>query len=569
MKWLSLLLAVASLNSSFGGVFDWFDTPSPKVKRIQKVMQDFEPQILKALEDYQVPGIAIGIVADGQLAYGKGFGWRDMEKQLPVTPETLFSIGSCSKAFTAFLAGTFVDEGLIAWDQPIIDIYPEFRLYDSHATFHLTMRDLLTHRSGMPQHDLMWYNSSTITRADIMRRLRYLEPACDIRERYQYNNLMYLAAGFTMEHLMARPWEEMIDERILKPLGMSQTNFKVSDMQKGKNFATPYIEKGEKLKRMNFADISLIGPAAGINSNIVDLAKWVGVHLSGGKAGEKQLISPAALQEMHAPQSIVSGAPESNESLIYTTGIGWNVLSYRGHYYVSHDGGLGGFTSVVGFFPRDDIGIIVLSNKNLTTLPRYLSQEINDRLLDLPFIDWLKDGLEALQKTRNAKAESLKKEDQARKKGTHPSHPIAEFAGEYSHDGYGTLSVIEKDGKLRLLINDLECLLDHWHYDVFVVAEEFQDMFRSREGLRLSFQTGLNGEIESIVIPFEPKSGDIVFAKKPPETLSGNSYLKQFTGIYEIYGYVVEIVLNRGVLCANIPGQPCYELVPEAKTSSR
>jgi len=562
---MRLCLFVFFVAQCSAGVLDWFDSFSPRQRRICQLMEEFEPTVKKALEDYAVPGISIGVIADGKLVYAKGFGWRDAEKQLPATADTVYSIGSCTKAFTAFLAGTLVDEGLIHWDQRIIDIYPEFRLMNGHATLNLSMRDLLTHRSGLPQHDLMWYNSSTLTRHDVMKRLRYLEPSCDIRERYQYNNLMYLAAGFSMEYLMGQPWEELVSERILKPLGMIRTSFTVAEMQKESDYSLPYVEKTDgTLKRMSFRDISLIGPAGGINASAVELSKWVLEHL-GGVEGRKPIVSPAILQEMHAPQTIVTGAPESNESLIYTTGLGWNVLSYRGHYYVSHDGGLDGFTSVIGFFPRDGIGLIILSNKNLTTLPRYLSNQINDRLLNLPPIDWLKDGVEALKKTRASQLESLKQEDLARKKGTSPSHPIQDYAGDYTHDGYGTVSIVEKEGALSLHMNGLECRLDHWHYDVFVISEEAQDMFRSREGAKLSFQNGVNGEIEKIVIPFEPKSGDITFFKKPAETLSTNAYLKQFTGIYEIYGYVVEITLNRGVLCALIPGQPCYELVPERK----
>lgn len=563
MKTISYILLLAV--HCHAGVLDWFDTPTPKTKKICMLMQEFEPVVLKAIEDYQVPGVVIGIVSDGKLIYSKGFGWRNVEKKLPVTTDTIFSIGSCSKAFTSFLAGTLVDEGLMSWDQRIVDIYPEFRLKDPHATLTLTMRDLLTHRSGMPTHDLMWYNSSALTRVDVMHRLRYLDPSCEIRERYQYNNLMYLAAGFSMEYLMARSWEELIDDRVLKPLDMTHTSFKVADMQNEGDFAVPYIEKNDKYTRMSFRDISLIGPAGGINSNVPDLAKWVQVQLSGGLPGQKPLISPSSLQEMHAPQTVIPGAPESNESLILASALGWNVISYRGHYYVSHDGGLDGFTSVIGFLPRDDIGIIVLSNKNLTTLPRYISNQVMDRLLDLPFLDWIGDGVIALEKTRRGLKESMEKEDLTRKKGTQPSHPLKDYVGSYHNYGYGTLAIIEKEGHLSLLINELECSLEHWHYDVFAISKEMQDMFRSREGAKLSFQTASNGDIAKLVAPFEPKSGDIVFEKQAFHSLSNTAYLKQFTGVYEIYGYVVEINVNKGALCAVIPGQPCYELVPEAE----
>lgn len=563
MKNFIILLLVS--GCCYAGVFDWMNPNSAKVNRIRGLIEDFEPAIQKALNDYQVPGISVGVVVDGQLVYTKGFGYRDLENKQPATADTLYAIGSCSKAFTSFLVGTFVDEGRIHWDERMIDILPEFRLSDHHATLHVTLRDLLAHRSGIPQHDLMWYNSPTITRAEVIRRLRYLEPSCDIRERYQYNNLMYLAAGYAMEHLAGCSWETLVSERILQPLGMKQTGFKVDQMQSAANFALPYIEKNDALYKMCFKDISLVAPAGGIHSNVTDLAKWLGMHMNGGVFNGTSVISPAALQEMHAPQSIVAGAPESNESLIYTTGLGWNVLSYRGHLYVSHDGGVDGFTSVVGFLPRDHVGVIVLANKNLTTLPRYLSNQLIDRMLELPGIDWLKEGVDAIEKSKNTKFNVQLNEEMVQKQGTHPTHPLSEYVGEYRDEGYGSLFIEEREGKLYAVINNLECLLAHWHYDVFVIAEESQDMCRTREGVKFSFLNGPNGEVEKVAIPFEPKTKDIVFKKQVVESLYAETYLKQFVGVYEIYGYVVEIVLRKGTLCALIPGQPIYELVPSIK----
>jgi CubicO group peptidase (beta-lactamase class C family) len=177
MKAIALILMFVGYWHCYAGVFDWLDFTSPKAKKIRQLMEEFEPTIVKALDDLQVQGLSIGIVSEGQLVYANGFGWRDAENSLPATANTVYSIGSCSKAFTSFLAGTLIDEGLIRWDQRIVDIYPEFRLWDGHATLNLTMKDLLTHRSGMPQHDLMWYNSSTLTRSEVMRRLRYLHPS--------------------------------------------------------------------------------------------------------------------------------------------------------------------------------------------------------------------------------------------------------------------------------------------------------------------------------------------------------------------------------------------------------
>lgn len=538
---------------------------SMNIAQLQQVLEESESEIAQALQAYQVPGVAIAVVADGELIYAKGFGFRDLEKQFPVTSDTIFAIGSCSKAFTSFLAGTMVDEGLISWDEKIIDMFPEFRLHDEHATLHVTMRDLLTHRSGLPRHGFMWYGSSTMTRSDMMKRLRYLEPSCDLRARYQYNDLMYLVAGYSMEQLIGRSWEQQVAEKILAPLQMDNTGFSSDEMQQKSDFAIPYLEKEGSLKRTPFRDISLIAPAGGIHSNVKDLAKWVAMHLNGGKIEGKTLISPAALQEMHAPQTIVPGAPESNESLIYTGGLGWNIVPYRGHYYISHDGGVHGFTSVVGFFPKEKIGIIVLSNRNLTSFPRYLSNQLIDRLFGISNSHWLEEGMAGVQKSREAQEESKHKEVLLRKIGTHPSHPLECYAGDYTNPGYGTLTVEVKDDQISATINGLKCFLEHWHYNVFVLSEESQDMLINREGTKFSFQVGLNGEIEALCVPFEPTTRDIVFIKEPGQSLSTTSYLQQFVGVYEIYGYVVEIALRGGVLCGIIPGQPVYELVPEAK----
>ncbi|MBI5272583.1 MAG: serine hydrolase [Chlamydiia bacterium] len=561
----AIFVFVILVTQMHAALFDWLNPVSPKVKRLQQLVEGFEPTIEKALADYQVPGIAIGIVSEGQLIYAKGFGHRDIESKLPVTPNTVFAIGSCSKAFTSFLAGMFVDEGLFSWDARVIDLIPEFRLWDAHATMNVTMRDLLTHRTGLPRHDFMWYGLSSIERSDIVRRLRYLEPSSDIREHYQYNNLMYLAAGYAMERLASKSWETLATERILNPLEMVHTSFSIRAMQQAPDFATPHTEKEGTLKKMAFRDISLIAPAGGISSNISDLANWVQMHLSGGMFHGKSLISPASLQEMHTPQAIISGTPESKESHVLAIGIGWRIMSYRGHYYLSHDGGIDGFTSIIGLLPRDDLGIIILSNRNLTGLPRCLAHQLLDRLLELPSIDWLQDGLDGINKGKDALKEKLLRADLHRVKGTHPSHPLEVFTGDYLNPGYGTLSIALHDGRLQASMNGLVCNLSHWHYNTFAIQEELQDMLISREGTKLLFQQGINGDIEKVSAPFEPNSSDIVFVKRAAESLSATEYLRQFTGIYEIYGYVVEIVLRGGVLCAVIPGEPLYELVPISK----
>jgi len=197
----------------------------------QEALKDFEEVVTDAMKKFDVPGMAIAIVKYNDVVYSKGFGYRDVEKQLPVTPDTLFAIGSSTKAFTTFVLGTLVDEGKIEWDKPVRNYIPWFKLYDTGASERMTPRDLVTHRSGLPRHDLVWYNNYDASRKWLVERLPYLEPSADLREKFQYNNLMFLTAGYLTEVVTGKTWEEAVRERILLPLSMTRTNFSVADSQ--------------------------------------------------------------------------------------------------------------------------------------------------------------------------------------------------------------------------------------------------------------------------------------------------------------------------------------------------
>lgn len=562
-KYGLLFLLPALLHAGF---FDLFQALSPKAECAKGVLQDFDALVEKALIDYQVPGVAIGVVVDGHVVYAKGFGFRDLENKWLMDENTIFPIGSCTKAFTTFVAGNLVDKGLIAWDQPVIDVLPQFRLWDQYATTNLTIRDLLTHRTGMPRHELVWYNSK-MTKEEMLKRIRYLEPSYEIRERYQYIQLMYFVAGLAMEEAAGKSWEEMTREQILNPLGMTHTNFSIEETQKGDNYAFPYGEKHDQLRKMAFRNLSLIGPAACLNSNVVDMTRWMQMQLAGGVYRNQALINPVTLQELHAPQIIVPSVPECKEAMLYAYGMGWGVLSYRGYYFLSHDGISDGFTSVVGLLPSENVGVIVLANKNMTALSRYLSLEIIDRVLNLSHHDWLKDGMDSIRKNKETMKETRIREDQMRKKGTAPCHPLEEYAGVYENPGYGKLYIEFVNGKLQVVYNDLIFVLEHWHYDIFSIEKEMQDMVISFEGTKVTFCNNADGDIGKVIIPFEPTATDIVFIRKPTEKLSNLAYLRQFTGAYELYGYVVEITIRDRVLTAVIPGQPNYELVPVSENA--
>lgn len=525
-----------------------------------EALQGFDDFIEQALKDWNTPGFAIGIVVDDEVVYAKGFGLRDIEKNLAVTPKTLFAIGSCTKAFTTFLLGLLVDEGILEWDKPVANYLPGFKLYDEHATTHMTPRDLVTHRSGLPRHDLSWYNSPLL-RAELVSRLRHLQPNKDLRETWQYNNLMFLTAGYLAGQLTGGTWEEAVQKRIFAPLGMTQSNFSVADSQKAADFALPYEEKDDQIRLMAFRNIDNVGPAGSINSNIEDMTGWLIVHLNKGKLSGKQIINQATLTDMHTPHMAIAAIPEEPEVSPSSYAMGWMVNTYQGHYRVQHGGGIDGFTALVTLFPRDGLGIIAFANRSGSSLPGLMTLHAADRILELKYKDWNGEALEKWKVAKGAQKEAEEKKDTLRKTGTQPAHTLEEYAGEYQHPGYGVLKIELQSERLVMTFNNIVTPLEHWHYEVFNGLENPDD--HTFEDMRIRFLTNMKGDVDAVAAPFEMMVDEIIFKRKPDMRMSDPVYLARFLGKYEIAGQTFTIGLKGSVLTVNVPGQPQYELVPD------
>ena len=319
----------------------------------REAMAGFDDVVPEAMKKFDVPGMAIAIVKGKQVIYAKGFGYRDVEKQLPVTTDTLFAIGSSSKAFTTFVLGTLVEEGKIEWDKPVRNYIPCFRLSNESMGERLTPRDLVTHRSGLPRHDLVWYNNYGASRQWLVERLAYLEPSADLREKFQYNNMMFLTAGYLSEVITGKTWEENVRQRILDPLGMTRTNFSVVDSQKDQDFALPYQKKDSKVQKMPFRTITNLGPAGSINSSVNEMSKWVIVHLNGGEFEGKKLANAATVQDMHLAHMTTGATPQIPDISPADYGMGWFTQIYRGHNLVEHGGNIDGFSANVVLLPQD------------------------------------------------------------------------------------------------------------------------------------------------------------------------------------------------------------------------
>ncbi len=525
-------------------------------EKLEQQLARLRAYIDTTMKSWKTPGLAMAIVKDGSVVFSEGFGFRDVDQKLPVTPKTLFAIGSSSKAFTAMSVGLMVNDGKIEWDTPVRTYLPDFELHNPYASDHMTPRDLLCHRSGLPRHDLIWYGSS-LTRAELFSRLKYLEPNKDFRETWQYQNLMFMTAGYLVGKVSESSWEEVVRTRIFEPLGMNNSNFSIETSQKSNDFALPYLERDDALVRIPFRNIDEVGPAGSINSNIEDMVQWVFVNLDNGKLGEKEILPEAIVKELQKPQMVMGGNREYKEFLPITYGLGWMIQPYRGHLRIHHGGNIDGFSALVSFLPDDNIGMVVLTNRNGSSMPFLASLYATDLMLDLEPVDW-HGRLKAREAKREGEGGDSEREPE-RKTGTKPAHPLEEYAGTYEHPAYGTLSVAKEGNKLVARDNGFVLDLEHWHYEVF------RGVDRTLPDLKFmfTFVTNTKGDVDQIEVPLEPSVDPIVFSRKASEQLSDSTYLAQFVGEYELRGTTVTVVHERAdLLTLTVPGQPTYELEP-------
>lgn len=537
-------------------------------------LEGFDEFVEKAREARQVPGVAVAIIKGDEVVYAKGFGMRDVDKKLPVTENTLFPIGSATKAFTTFVMGQLADDGKLDFDKPVINYLPEFRLFDTVATERLTPRDLVTHRSGLPRHDLMWYGNTPRTREDMVRRLAFLPNNKDLRGAWQYNNLMFLTAGYMEERLTGKSWEENIRERILIPLDMKRTTLNNTDSQKDSDFALGYRqdEDTDAVERMEFRDITTMGPAGSINSSVTEMANWVKLNMGSGAVGGKRLIKESTLKELHTPQMAMGdGSPETPEIIPVGYAMGWFVDAYRGNRRLHHGGNIDGFSAMVAFLPQEDVGVVVLTNLNGTGLPEIVARHAFDRMTGATPKDWNAIALTKLAAAREQAKHAKSKLADTRKQGTHPSHPLADYAGQYEHPGYGVIAIaMDKnsgDPGLQFTYNGIVTPLEHWHYDVFSGKKNEED--RTFESFKIIFETGLDGEIVALRAPMESTEEAFVFKRLGDEQLRSAEYLAKVVGEFRIESQPVTFALAGSTLTATLPGQPVYELEPTRNNTFR
>lgn len=531
------------------------------VSAADKALDGFDAFIKDVMKEWNVPGLAIGIVRSNETIYARGFGYRDVKKKLPVTTNTLFAIGSTSKAFTCTLIGILADDDKLDWDAPVRRYIPEFHLRDQHATELTTPRDLVTHRTGLPRHDAVWYNNNSISRREIVQRLAYLESSHTFREKFQYNNLMYVAAGHLIETVTGKTWEENIRQRIFIPLGMTNSNFSVRDSQKAADFALPYTEKDDVVKQIPFRNIDVVGPAGSINSSIRDMLHWLRLNLNKGKHGERQIINATTLADIHSPQMTTGIQVERPEISQATYCLGWFIAADRGHRTLLHGGGIDGFITQVAIMPDDGLGIVIFANLNGTGAPSVILGHAVQRVLGLDPIDWRAEALDKRKKGKETDKEGKENKSLNRKSGTTPSHRLHDYVGQFQHDGYGPLQIKMRNDKLEAMFNGMSAVLEHWHYDVFNAAEGPSDDFLANH--KFNFSTDADGDLAAVAVNLESAVDPIVFKRQIDPRLSDTNYLARFVGQFEYSGFTLTISLAGAGLKLTIPKEPQHDLVPK------
>ena len=445
---------------------------------IEVKLQEIEAYAKKAQADWNVPGLAIGIVKDDKLVFVKGFGVRELGKPELVDENTLFACASNSKAFTTAALAILVDEGKLRWEDPVSKYLPEFALYDAYATREMTIRDLVCHRSGLATFsgDLLWYETN-YSADEILRRTRFLKPTTSFRSRYGYQNLMFVAAGKVIERISGKSWAAFIDERILTPLGMERTTTSVRDFVD--NVASPHNASASsssihQLRALPHGNVDNAWGACGINSSVADFSKWLRLQLGHGSIDGKQIFSKAQSWEMWQPNitiPITEAAAEINPTRHFVGyGMGWVLYDFHGIKVVNHSGGLDGMISQSAMVPERNFGLVVLTNSE-SSLASVLRDKILDVMLDVsPLCDWNDEALERRAKAEKTQAESDQKVDAARVEGTKPSLALEKYAGTYSSELYGDVTIAFEEGHLVMRLvpaANFVADLEHWHYDTF------------------------------------------------------------------------------------------------------
>jgi CubicO group peptidase (beta-lactamase class C family) len=521
------------------------DTSTAKTE-IDQLMHD-------TLRRWDVPGISISIVKDGQVVLSRGYGVRDPRSGAPMTGSTLVPTASLTKAFTAVALGTLVDEGALTFDGPVRAYLPGFTMPDAAATHEVTIRDLLSHRSGLSgRNDFVYYRVPGITSDELLRRLPFFAMSGRPRERYEYSNAAYVVLGEALERVAGIPYEQFVTDRLLKPLNMQRTTFSSNQAERDPDHAVgTWVWNGRPVyELLPFGPI--INPHGGIISTADDMAKWMIMNLADGAFQGRRVIARSTLLEtrrMQIPAQLDSGP----QIFSIGYGMGWNTLVYRGEPTVLHTGGLPGFRTITILIPGQALGVTLMINSESPVF-RDLAFQVADSFFGGEATDWLG------RLTPPAAAGQAKPTPAGTRLATRAaprsSHRLDEFVGVYKHPGYGTFRVRQDGSRLIGEYSGHSSPLVHRFHSVF---EADPVTASSIVVSRVQFHDNVDGVVAAMTFgPF----GDARFAKQPDERLSSSEYLRRLTGVYNMSGTLFTITAVGARLIYQRNDQDPVTLIP-------
>jgi CubicO group peptidase (beta-lactamase class C family) len=440
---------------------------------------DLDAYIASSMKTFDVPGMAVAIVKDGKVIVAKGYGVRKLGNTTPVDEFTTFGIGSNTKAFTTAALATLVDEGRLSWDDPVYQRLPGFVMYDPYVSHEMTIRDLLTHRSGMGlgEGDLLFWPHSTYTREEIIYKLRFMKPASSFRSKYAYDNLLYMTAGQIIPAVTGISWDDYIRQRIFTPLGMTHSNVTNASIRPDDDVAFPHSRLNGKLQVIPFEILDNAGPAGAINSCAADMAKWVQLQLNRGKFADREgrLFTEQRSKEMWSPQTILpTGNPPSPLAGLKANfadyALGWGLRDYHGRKLVGHTGGVGGFVSRVMLVPDENLGVVILTNAEEDGAFDSILYHVLDHYFHLPPTDWISAYKTVKDTEEKDAAEAMRKAESARAADSKPSLPLEKYAGVYHDAWYGPVTIRMEKGGLVITFDHTPNMigdLQHWQHDTF------------------------------------------------------------------------------------------------------
>jgi len=429
----------------------------------------------RALNEWEVPGAAVVIVSDQKVLYLQGRGVREKGKPERVTPDTVFPLASCSKAFTTTLMAMLVDDEKIAWNDPARKHLKNFHLSDPLADGDVRLFDLVSHRTGVAPHDLLWYRAPW-SQEEMIRRVGKLPLSKPFRTAMQYQSVMFTAAGHAAASAGGKPWDVLVQQRILGPLGMKTSSLRTTDAFKIPDRASPHRRKDDSIAVIPWYEQKEPNPAGSVNSTARDLIPWLQLHLNEGLHGEERLVSAENLSVTHTPHIVIPvtgttrGEHPFTQQMSYA--MGWVVQDYRGEKLVSHAGLIDGFRAHLTMIPKKKLALAILCNMDQTRMNLALSNDLVDLLLGAPAKDWNSHYQEIVAFAAFKAKNQMLQLARSRQRGTTPTLPLKSYPGAYEDPAYGVAKILEQNGELLLEWSSFRCKLDHFHYDTFRVDDD-------------------------------------------------------------------------------------------------